>query len=69
MEAKDTLRATINEDVFSLFNKTDKKRKPLLKKGDEVRIIDCIGQVLIVEDKKGERWPVNINHVIIKENN
>lgn len=61
-----TRTATINENIFSVFGKEDKIRVPYLKRGEEVIVISESLPALIVETKKGERLPVNIDKVTFK---
>ena len=60
------MRATINQTLFSNFGIEDKNRKPYAKRGDEVTIIFESLPAMIVENKKGERFAININKLTIK---
>ncbi len=53
---------TILHDIVSTF----KKGFVYGKKGDTVTEVCRTGDVLIVEDKKGERYPANINKLLPK---
>lgn len=61
-----TEEVTLKIDVYSHFNINDKNRKPYAKRGEKVKIISESLPALIVETKKGERFPVNIENVIFK---
>lgn len=60
-------KAILNEDVFSNFDTQKKNRKPYGKRGEEVIIISESLPAVVVEAKNGDRFPVNINRITIKQ--
>lgn len=59
-------KATLAQDEFSCFGIQDKDRKPYGKRGEEVKVISESLPALIVENKRGERFPVHIDKVNFK---
>lgn len=57
---------TLITDVYSNFSINEKDRKPYAKRGEKVKIISESLPALIVETKKGLRFPVNVEKVIFK---
>lgn len=59
----------LSEDIFSLFyNKKTGAHRELIKfgnKGEEVNIISDHDNILIVENIKGERYPVKKEKIIL----
>lgn len=59
-------KAILGEDEYSCFGIQDTKRKPYGKRGEEVKVISESWPALIVENKRGERFPVHIDKVTFK---
>lgn len=56
----------LNEDVYSNFNIADKDRRPYGKRLEKVTIVFESLPALIVENKRGERFSVNVSKVTFK---
>lgn len=55
----------LKHDVFSLVYRDGKNPLQYGNRGDTLSVISRSGHVLIVEDKNGNRFPVNENNVVI----
>lgn len=62
-KGKDTRFITAKVDIESMFYKDGKYPKAYAWRGESLAVVADRGNVLIVENSKGEKFPINLNEV------